>query len=887
VLGEIWRKFIFLLRRGRFNRDLEEEMRFHLEMKAQDDAGGEESVYAARRQFGNPTLLQEVSREMWGWRSLEILLQDIRYALRMLRRSPGFTTVAVLSLALGIGANTAIFSLLDAVLLKMLPIQKPQELEVITLRGQQRAATFSYPAFRHLRAHNEVFSGMFARTTVPVTVVTTGTSERATAELVSGNFFSTLGAQSALGRLFTSEDDSTPLAHPVAVLSYNFWQRSLGRDPSAVGKTIRIDNHTFNILGVAQRGFFGVEVGSAPDIWVPMMMQPQIFGSRPGFDDPHWGWLDIMARRRPGLGEAQAQAGLDVTFQQMLQDPEIASLYGKSKEARDSHIGLLPGSKGMSRLREQFESPLVILMAVVGIVLLIACANIANLLLARASARSKEIAVRLAIGAGRIRLLRQLLTESLLLGLLGGGLGLVFAMWGTHLLLTFLPGDRIPLSLEIGVDARLLFFGFVISVLTGVLFGIVPALQATKPGLTAALKDERSTPTQGLFCFGFGKLLVVAQVALSLMLLVGAGLFIRTLQNVKAIDAGIRVENVLLASMDPALNGYTPAQVKNFYQQLLDRIKSLPGVSSAGFAEAPLLSGNYSMVGLTVPGHPDPPHGRSILVNDITPGFLETAGIPIVAGRDFRREDIPASPGAAIINEAAARYFFGDENPVGKHTRLGRQEVEIIGVAKDAKYRSLREETPRTAYLDFDQQQQPGGDRTLYVRTARDPIQMAAAVRHEVQALDKDLPLFNVKTNARQRDESLAEERLIATLSGFFGSLALLLACIGLYGVMSYGVVRRTREIGIRMSLGARRPLMLWMVFRETLLLVFAGVAVGIPSVLGVARLIRNQLFGVTPADAGTLTVATLILLGIALLAGYIPALRAARVDPMVALRYE
>jgi len=882
VIGELWRRLVFLLRRGRFNRELDEEMRFHLEMKGQ--AAGH---YAARRQFGNPTLLKEVSREMWGWRSIEILLQDIRYALRMLRRSPGFTTVAVLSLALGIGANTAIFSLLDAVLLKMLPIQKAEELEVISLRGHQGPAIFSYPAFRHLRDHNEVFSGMFARATEPVTVVTTGSSERATAELVSGNFFSLLGTRAALGRLFSIEDDRTPLAHPVAVLSYNFWQRSLGRDPTAVGKTIRIDNHPFNVVGVAQRGFFGVEVGSAPDIWVPMMMQPQIFSSQPGFDEPHWGWLDILARRKPGLGEAQAQAGLDVTFQQMLQDNEIASLYGKDRASRDVHIALLQGGKGMSRLREQFESPLVILMAVVGIVLLIACANIANLLLARASARSKEIAVRLALGAGRVRLLRQLLTESMLLGLLGGGLGLVFALWGTHLLLTFLPGGRVPLSLEVGLDARLLVFGFTISVLTGILFGLAPALQATKPSLAPALKNERPMSAHGVLRFGFGKLLVIAQVALSLMLLVGAGLFIRTLQNVKAIDAGVRVENVLLASMDPALNGYTPAQVKSFYQQLLERVKVLPGVSSAGLAQAPLLSGDYSMVGLRVPGRPDPPQGRSILVNDITPKFLETAGIAIVAGRDFRREDVPTSPAVAIINEAASRYFFGDENPVGKRARLGRQDVEIVGVAKDSKYRSVREETPRTAFLDFDQQQRPNSDRTLYVRTARDPIQMAAAVRHEVQALDKDLPLFNVKTFAGQRDESLAEERLIATLSGFFSSLALLLACIGLYGVMAYGVARRTREIGIRMSLGAQRTRVLWMMFRETLVLVLAGIAAGIPAVLGVARLVRNQLFGVTPADADTLTVATLILLGVALLAGYIPALRAARVDPMIALRYE
>jgi predicted permease len=648
---------------------------------------------------------------------------------------------------------------------------------------------------------------------------------------------------------------------------------------------IRIDNFPFTVVGVAPRGFFGIEVGSAPDIWVPMMMQPQIFSSHPGFNDAHWGWVDLMARRKPGLSEAQAQAGLDVTFQQMLQDADAAALFGNSK---DIHIGLIPGGKGMSRLREQFESPLVILMAVVGMVLLIACANIANLLLARASARGREMAVRLALGAGRIRLLRQLLTESTLLGLLGGGLGMMFAWWGTRGLLTFLPRSRIPLTLEVTPDVRLLCFGFAISIVTGMLFGLAPALQAAKPGLAPVLKDERSTAAAGMLRYGLRKLLVVAQVALSLLLLAGAGLFVRSLENIKAVDSGMHVESVLLASVNPALNGYTPPQVRNFFQQLVERVEALPGVRSAALVEAPLLSGDYSMVGMRVPGRPDPPKGRSILINDISPRFLETAGIPMLAGRDFGKQDTPTSGGVTIINEAAARYFFGDENPIGKRVRLGRQEgIEIIGVAKDSKYRSLREETPRTAYLDFDQQERPSGERTLYVRTARDPIQLATAVRREAQTLDKDLPLFNVKTSAEQRDESLVEERLVATLCGFFSSLALLLACIGLYGVMAYGVVRRTREIGIRMSLGAQRSAVLWMVFRETLLLVVAGVAVGIPVFFGVARLIRNQLFGVTPTDAGTIIVATLILMGIALLAGYFPALRAARVDPMVALRYE
>ncbi len=885
MLSDVLFRIRALFRRKTVEHELDQELRFHLEHQhrryVSRGLSGEEAQREARLAFGGLEQVKEECRQMRGVSFIETSVQDIRHAVRSWRQRPLFASVAVLTLALGIGANTAIFSLMNAVLLRTLPVEKPQELERIE-------GHFSYPMFRDLRQRNQVFSGLLARRTTPVTLISTSRTERGVAELVSGNYFSILGVQPVLGRAFTDADDIVPMGHPVAVVSFHYWRQRLSADPAILGKTIRIDNYPFQVIGVAPPAFFGVEVGSAPDVWVPLMMQPQIFGrGRTFFNDSGRGWLDLLGRRAPGLSEAQAQVGLSVTFRQIAQEGNH-KLFRKSPA--EAAIYLMPGGKGFSRLREQFENPLYLLMAVVALVLLIACANIANLLLARSSARGKEIALRLALGAGRIRLIRQLLTESTLLGLLGGSLGFLFSIWSVRLLLGFLPGDRLPLVLDAGADLRLLGFALLISIATGILFGLAPAIQATRPDVSESLKDTGAAAGAALGRFGLRQALVISQVALSLLLLVGAGLFLRSLRNAVAIDVGLNTESVLLASMNPDLNGYTPASVASFYRQLAARLRELPGVRAVALSEVAMLSGDYFSVGLIVPGRPPLPPGpdRGVMLNQIEGDFFQAAGGTILRGRDFGPQDTAASPKAAVINETAARHFFANEDPLARKVRLaGVDGVEIVGIVRDSKYGSVREETPRIAYTSFTQDERPSGERTIYIRTAGDPLPLVAALRREVQALDRDLPLYNVKTFAEQKSESLVRERLIATLSGFFGVLALLLASIGLYGVMAYSVQRRTREIGIRMSLGAMRGRVVWMVLRGSLLMVWLGIAVGIPVSLWLTRLVTSQLYGVAPGDPMTIAVAALSLTAVGALAGYLPAYRASRIDPMLALRCE
>jgi predicted permease len=802
-----------------------------------------------------------IARTIGLW--LESLLHDFRFALRMLRKAPGFTIVVILTLTLGIGANAAIFSLLDAVLLRTLPIERPEELERL-------GGYFSYPLFRELRTRNEVFSGLAARQTVPVSVSAAGRTERAVAEIVSGNYFEVLGVRAMLGRTFTSADDRVPMGHPVAVISYHEWRQRLSGDPAIVGKQLRIDNYPFTVIGVAPPAFFGVEAGTSVDMWLPVMMQPQVFGrGQSSFDNSGWGWLNLFGRRAPGVGEARAREALNLTFHQIVEE-------GHQKLFRpgsDVAIQLASGSTGFSRLRGEFENPLYVLMAVVVVVLLIAAANVANLLLARSTARRHEVGIRLALGAGRSRLIRQFLVESTLLGIAGGCLGFLVTGWAVQLLLSSLPAERVPLTLDFHADARLLCFTLTISLAASVLLGLAPAIRATRPDVNHSLTGS--------------KLLVVSQVSLSLVLLIGAGLFLRSLRNVVAIDAGLNTEGVLLASLDPELNGYAPLQVVNFYRQLRARLLELPGVRAVGMSEAAVLSGEFSSVGLIVPGNPRPGGpARGILQNRVDGDFFQATGGAIVRGRDFGAQDTPTSPKAAIISERAARYFFGEIDPLGARVRLGGVDnVTIIGIARDSKYRSVREEPSRISYVSFQQDERPSGERTIYVRTDGEPLALAGALRRTVQALDRDLPLYNIKTFAEQKDESLARERLVATLSGFFGALALSLASIGLYGVMAYNVQRRTREIGIRMSLGAARGVVMWGVAREGLMLLLAGVVIGLPLSWSLSKLLTSQLYGVAPGDPVTVLAATLLLAAVAACAGYLPARRASSVDPMLALR--
>ena len=823
----------------------------------------------------------------------EDMFQDLRFGVRMLMKSPGFTLVAVLSLALGIGANTTIFSLLDAVLLKPLPVKQPEQLVVVNTQIPGRVgpgfSPYSYPVFREMRENNTAFSGMFARSGLQVSLSSGGQTERVQGEEVSGNFFSMLGVNPLLGRLLTEEDDQTPGASPVAVLSYNFWQRRFGGDPQIVGQTISLNNYPFTIIGVTPQGFHGVEVGSAPEIRIPILMDSQV-RPKPGppiFELRGNGWLGVMARLNPGVSIQQAQATTDTIFQ-IAREPDVRRNTGDTTDDRNFkslRIQLDSAKTGASNLTRQFSQPLVVLMCLVGVVLLIACLNVANLLLARATARQKEIAVRLALGAGRFRLVRQLLTEGFLLSALGGVLGLLFARWGTDVLLGFLPQGRAP---EIKTDLRMLGFTLGVTLLSALLFGLAPAWQATRPNLVPALKNETVVVSGRGRRWELGRLLVVLQVALSLVLLVGAGLFARSLRNLKAVDNGYNTDQVVTMALDPAQNGYKIERLRNFYGQLSERLAALPGVKTTTFTRNVPMSGSYSRFGIEVPGYQARAgEEMAVLFNQIAPQFFATFGAPMLLGREFSAQDTPESPKVAIVNQTLARRFFGAENPLGKRITLENyKDLEIVGMVADAKYRNLKEAVPQTAYIPYSQYEQLG-QRILCVRATGETGALVAAIRREVRSLDPNLPVFNVKTFAEQINDSVSRERLVAMLSSFFGFFALLLASLGLYGVMAYAVTRRTREIGIRMALGAQTTSVQWLVLRETLLLALIGVAIGLPAALAATRLTEGLLFELKPTDPLTIAMATLVMISIATLAGYLPARRAARVDPMVALRHD
>jgi len=820
-------------------------------------------------------------------------IQDLRFGARMLIKNPGFTLVAALSLALGIGANSSVFSLLDALLLKPLPVKQPEQLVIVGTDTPSQPgrgfSSFSYPVFRELREKNSVFSGMFARSGLQMSLSGSGQTERVQGELVSGNFFSVLGVNPLLGRLLTEADDQTPGAHPVAVISFNFWQRRFGADSQIVGRTISLNGYPFTIIGVAQQGFHGVEVGVAPDVRIPLMMDSQV-RPKPGapiFEQRGNWWLSVMARLNPGVSVEQAQAATDTVYQ-IAREPDVRRNKGDSRDDRNFkslRIHLLSAKTGASDLSRQFSQPLTVLMCLVGAVLLIACLNVANLLLARATMRQKEIAVRLALGAGRLRLARQLLTEGFLLSALGGLLGLLFARWGTDALLGFLPQGR---ALEVNLDLRMLGFTLSVTLLSALLFSLAPALQATRPNLIPALKNDAVVAPGGGRRWELGRLLVTLQVALSLVLLVGAGLFARSLRNLKTVDSGYNADQVVTMAFDPAQNGYKIERLRNFYSQLSDRLAALPGVKTTTFTRNAPMSGLYSRFGIEVPGYqPRPDEEMAVLFNQIGPKFFATFGAPLLLGREFTTQDTPESPKVVIVNHNLARYFFGAENPLGRRITLENyKDLEIVGVVADAKYRNLKEAAPRTAYIPYSQYDQLG-QRILCVRAAGDADALVAAIRREAHSLDPNLPVFNVKTFAEQINESVSTERLVALLSSFFGFFALLLAALGLYGVMAYAVTRRTRELGIRMALGAQTQDVLRLVLKQGMKLAGLGAALGLIIALGVTRLAKSLMFGVSPTDPMTFLGTGLLLISVALLACWIPARRATRVDPLSVLRHE
>ena len=831
------------------------------------------------------------------------LLQDLRYAVRTLRKSPLFVSVAVLSLALGIGANTAIFTLINQLILQYLPVRHPEELVLLTARGHHYGSNsgpnaLSYPMYQDFRAKNQVFQGMFCRHGEDMSATLEGRTELVATEMVSGNYFPVLGVGAALGRVFNASDDLMQGGHPLAVLSFGYWKTRFGGDRGVIGKRIVVNGYPLTILGVSEQGFNGVEPGYSPQIRIPITMQDSM---PPGqtfhqLNDRRRRFIQVFGRLKPGMTIERAKAGMQPLFHQIL-EMEVreeafakASPYSK-KEFLSMWMDVLPGSKGRSQLRQQFSKPLLALMAIVGLVLLIACSNLANLLIARASSRQKEIAVRLALGASRWRLIRQLLVESILLSLTGGGAGLLLAMWMDRALIRFQPAGVWGITLSATPDAAVLIFTLLVSLLTGLIFGLVPGLQTTRPELATTLKDEAGSVAGGASA-GLRKSLVVAQVALSLLLLVGAGLFLQSLSNLKELHPGFQTHNLVTVAVEPTLNGYKPDWARQYYRQLTERLEALPGVKSVAFAVIPVLVDNEWDNWVTIEGYtakqgeiPDP-H-----MQFCSPRFFETLKIPILLGRDFTIKDGQGAPKVGIVNDKFAKRYFGDANPLGRHVGFGgdpgtKTDIEIVGVVGDTKYENMREEIPYELYVPWIQQDWVNG-MTTYVRTEAAPVSFFSTLRRAVREVDASVPMYEMRTLDTQVENSLVTERLLATLSSVFGGLATLLAAIGLYGVMAFMVARRTREIGIRMALGATGWSVVWLVMREVLFLAATGLTIGLASAFGLTRLVEAQLFGVKPTDLLTMLLATVGIAGVAMLAGYLPARRATTIDPMRALRFE
>ena len=823
------------------------------------------------------------------------IYQDLRYTARMLRKNPGFSLIVIATLALGIGANAAMFSLTDRVLLQRLPVTNPDQLVVLGTRDPaepEQNESFSYPMYQDLRDRNQVFSGVIARGSAQMNVSYGDQNGRVSAELVSGNYFDVLGVRPFAGRLLTADDDRNPGAHPIAVISYGFWERRFGKDPSIIGKTILANERALTVIGVAPPSFYGVYLANAPDIWVPMMMTP-VFNPLPPtrLSSRRHQWLTVMARRKDGVSMDQARASLSVLYSQVRASDALQLSANVTPRDKDRFLArqivLEPGGQGFQTLQREMRTSLLLLFGATCVVLLILCANLANLMLARATVRASETAVRLALGAGRGRLLRQWLTEGLLLSLLGGVAGVFVAMWIKAGLMVFIPeSTRGNLNAPFGWR----FAGFVMlsSVVVGLLFSLAPAVQAARTASAPSLHLETRSITSAGKLLSLRSGLVLLQVALSLPLLIGAVLLLRTLQNLRAVDTGFTRNNVLLASVNPSLNGYSADKSRLFFDELLTRTRALPGVNAASLATDSPLSGGWDQNGIVVEGYtPREDEKMSVDVTYVSPDYFKTLDIPLSSGRDFNSQDTLGSPQVAIINEKMGQYFFPGQNPIGKRIGLEKiPDVTIVGVVKDAKYVSLREPMRRHFYTPI-MQQKNILDMTLQVRASADADSVAGAVRNQIRELDPHLPLYNIKTLAAEIDQSLIQERLVTWLTTSFGVLATLLVVIGLYGVLSFSVVRRTREIGIRVALGAQRRDVFLMVIRHGMFLVFAGAFAGLGVSLALSRFMSGLLFGISPTNTITFVAAATGLIIVALAACYIPARRATRVDPLVALRYE
>jgi len=921
-MSSLFRKFAWWAQRRRREDELREELQFHLEEEADErQAGGlttDQARRAAHRDLGNVTLLREDTRSLWSWTFLEQLAQDVRFARRTMIKNRAFTALAVLSLALGIGANTAIYSFMDAILLRSLPVSDPASLVVVNWRSKPYAfgsnATkgpefvvrsidgsfyrdtagvtgpiFPFPAFERLQqASKPVLSSLFAyHTARRVNVMVAGEAELANGEYVSGDFFRGLAVSPAAGRLITVDDDRAG-APPVAVVSMGYSQRRFGSPANAAGKAILINNLPVIVIGVTPAEFFGVDPGAGPDVYLPMRAN-LLFDADAGpmFVDANFYWVQMMGRLRPGVSREQAQAVLATPFSQWV----AATATNDRERANLPVLRLEEGAGGLDSLRRRYSKPLYVLQAMVGLLLAIACANTASLLLARATARRREIALRLGLGAGRWRVVRQLLTESVLLATVSGTLGMLIAIGGVRMLTLLLANGQEGFTLHAELNWHVLLVALGLALSCGVLFGLAPAIQSTRPALMPTLKDTRFTEPQmrkraGIPHLSPTQALVVAQMAISLLLLVAAGLFVRTLVNLQSVQLGFNRDNVLLFELNAPQAGHPASEAADFYADLRRRFSEMPGVRAATLSHASLIRAGRQLP-IMVNGVAAEDHR----ILSTGPAFFTTMGVPILQGREIDDRDRQRSVPVAVVSDLFVRTYFRGENPVGRHIQLGGRgplDLEVIGVAATARYGSLKAEVPPVVYIPYSQLTFPPLSQMVYaLRTDGDPLRYVSAVRQIVHEADARVPVTNVKTQAADIDQTINQEIVFARLCSAFAGLALIIACVGLYGIMAYGVVRRTSEIGIRMALGARRGIVIRMVLKEVCLLAALGLAISVPIALATSRVIQSFLFATRPNDPSTLGVAVTILLTTALVACFGPALKASRISPMIALRQD
>ncbi len=895
-----------LFDRQRRESDLAEELECHIQMQTEANLRSGMTAAEARRaallKSGGVELAKEACRDRRGLPLLETAMRDLRHALRLLSRSPAFTVVAVLSLALGIGANTAIFTLLDQIVLRPLPVPHPEQLQMIwttgpSLGNNQGSRASSYPMYQDFQQRAPAFSYVFCRHYTPVSISLGNQTERVTGELVSGNYFQALGTGPALGRVFSpEEDDRTYKGHPVVVLSHQYWVARFGADAAVLGRKILVNNYPMVIVGVSAAGFSGIDPARSPQIRIPIQMKPLMTPGSDNLGDRRRQWVQIFSRRKPGYTLESAQASLQPLLSGILRaELESPALRDTVQRDRDRFLARRvlteSAASGYSSLPSSYSRALVALMCMVGLVLLIACFNVASLLIARAAARQKELAMRLAIGASRGQLLRQLLMESAVLSMAGGAMGLLLSVAMVRALLGFLPANGMLATLRAEPDWRILGFNAALVFATALLFGLAPAWQALKADLWSTLQAAGSVGgSRGSVTLR--KSLVTAQVAFSFLLVCGALLFGKTLLNLKGTNSGFRdIDNLIAFQIDPARGGYSLPRLKAFYQQVLENVRSLPEVKSAGYAWVPVLSGREADWDVRVEGRPPEDHDTQAYINGISPGYWQTMGVRLLDGRDFDDGDVAGRPKVALVNRKFASHFFGSQSPIGRRITLdtgpgATPDTEIVGLVEDSLYEGPRQGVRRQVFFPFPQMNQSVGT-AFYVRTQTRSAGMFAALRRKIMELDATMPVFELKMLGDQLDETLGTERLSATLSAAFGVLATLLAAVGLYGVMALTVARRTREIGLRMALGARQEALLWMVMKEAFGLLGLGLALGVPCAYLLSRYVASQLFGVVPADLGTAAVASITLVLVAAGAALVPARRASCIDPIQALHHE